>query len=66
MEVTPIISVDKTELESAIVNIAMNFKDALPNGGRVVIRYQNLQLPATNDVLLAADHIFCCLRRHEG
>ncbi|OTP74307.1 hybrid sensor histidine kinase/response regulator [Caballeronia sordidicola] len=51
------IFVDKTELESAVINIAMNAKDALPDGGRFVIRCQNSQLPARNDLLPAGDYI---------
>jgi PAS domain S-box-containing protein len=35
---------DESQLESAIVNIAINARDAMPNGGRLVIETRNTQL----------------------
>ncbi|AME23731.1 hybrid sensor histidine kinase/response regulator [Burkholderia sp. PAMC 26561] len=55
------VCVDKTELDSAIVNIAVNAKDAMPNGGRFIVRCQNLQLSATDSLSLSGEYValFC-------
>jgi signal transduction histidine kinase len=37
---------DATELEFAIINIAVNARDAMPRGGRFVIRGQNVRVTA--------------------
>jgi signal transduction histidine kinase/ActR/RegA family two-component response regulator len=37
---------DSTELEFAIINIAVNARDAMPRGGRFVIRCQNVRVTA--------------------
>jgi CheY-like chemotaxis protein len=39
---------DATELEFAIINIAVNARDAMPHGGRFVIRCQNVRVTADN------------------
>ena len=39
---------DATELEFAIINIAVNARDAMPQGGRFVIRCQNVRVTADN------------------
>jgi CheY-like chemotaxis protein len=39
---------DATELEFAIINIAVNARDAMPRGGRFVIRSQNVRVTADN------------------
>ncbi|CAN7700093.1 ATP-binding protein [Caballeronia sp. LjRoot29] len=38
------IRADPAELESALINIAVNAKDAMPRGGKVVLRCQNRQI----------------------
>ena len=43
--------VDPTELEFAIMNLAVNARDAMPHGGRFAIRCQNVRL-ASSDTLL--------------
>ena len=39
---------DATELEFAIINITVNARDAMPHGGRFVIRCQNVRVTADN------------------
>ena len=39
-------SVDPGEVENALLNLAVNARDALPSGGRIVIRCSNVELPA--------------------
>src|SRR5260370_6324060 len=39
---------DAAELEFAIINIAVNARDAMPHGGRFVIRCQNVRVTADN------------------
>jgi signal transduction histidine kinase/CheY-like chemotaxis protein len=39
---------DATELEFAIINIAVNARDAMPHGGRFAIRCQNVRVTADN------------------
>ena len=40
------VSVDKSELELALVNLAVNARDAMPEGGRIAITAQNVSLHA--------------------
>jgi CheY-like chemotaxis protein len=40
------VSVDKSELELALVNLAVNARDATPDSGRVVIAAENIHLDA--------------------
>ena len=40
------VSVDKSELELALVNLAVNARDAMPDGGRIAITAQNVSLSA--------------------
>jgi CheY-like chemotaxis protein len=39
---------DATELEFAMINIAVNARDAMPHGGRFAIRCQNVRVTADN------------------
>ena len=38
------VSVDKSELDLALVNLAVNARDAMPDGGRIVIAAENVHL----------------------
>src|SRR6204780_4387945 len=40
------VSVDKSELELALVNLAVNARDAMPEGGRISISAENVRLDA--------------------
>jgi PAS domain S-box-containing protein len=40
------VMVDQTELTNAIVNLAINARDAMPNGGRITLSANNLELSA--------------------
>src|SRR5208282_3244615 len=42
------VSVDRSELELALVNLAVNSRDAMPKGGRIVIAGENVTLNAQN------------------
>ena len=41
--------VDPSEFENTILNLAINSRDAMPNGGRLIIETQNLNLTSADD-----------------
>ncbi|MBC5783260.1 PAS domain S-box protein [Ramlibacter sp. USB13] len=52
---------DPNQLESALLNLAINARDAMPGGGQITLSTRNVQLPATqlgpNEVLAAGDFV---------
>ncbi|MDD1534950.1 MULTISPECIES: ATP-binding protein [unclassified Bradyrhizobium] len=49
------VEVDPGELELVILNLAVNARDAMPNGGTIVVRGENL--PDLNDEEIAGDYV---------
>ncbi|WP_345815642.1 ATP-binding protein [Paraburkholderia sp. PREW-6R] len=49
--------VDVAELELALINIAVNARDAMPNGGRFTIRATNRPFPREDGFPLAGDFV---------
>ena len=43
------VRVDPSEIENTILNLAINSRDAMPNGGRLIIETQNLSLKSSDD-----------------
>jgi signal transduction histidine kinase len=44
------VMVDPTELELALLNIGVNARDAMPNGGRLCVEAQNVSFPPDGTV----------------
>lgn len=49
------VEVDPGELELVILNLAVNARDAMPNGGTILVRGENL--PDLNDAQIAGDYV---------
>lgn len=49
------VEVDPGELELVILNLAVNARDAMPNGGTIVVRGENL--PGLDDEQIAGDYV---------
>ena len=56
------VCVDKSELELALVNLAVNARDAMPDGGRISIAAENVHLDA-DDVPedISGDYVALCV-----
>ena len=48
---------DPTELEFALMNLAVNARDAMPRGGRFVIRCQNTRLVSSDTLLPDGEYV---------
>jgi signal transduction histidine kinase/CheY-like chemotaxis protein len=58
---------DPTDLEFAIMNLAMNARDAMPHGGRFVIRCQNNRLIGSETLLPDGEYVLiACSDDGEG
>jgi signal transduction histidine kinase len=51
------IEVDTAELELALINIAINARDAMPNGGTLTVRGKNLSLERESGFALAGEFV---------
>jgi PAS domain S-box-containing protein len=55
------IEVDRSQLQAALVNICINSRDAMPNGGKLLIETQNVVFDADytrrNPDVVAGDHV---------
>ncbi|MFL9962312.1 response regulator [Paraburkholderia sediminicola] len=55
-DVWPVVA-DPTDLEFAIVNLAVNARDAMPRGGRFVVRCQNNRLVGSDTLLPDGEYV---------
>ena len=59
---------DSTQLESAIINLAVNARDAMPNGGRMTIETANTLLDeayaGAHEEVVAGQYVLLVVRRN--
>lgn len=61
------VCIDPTELEVAIINIAVNARDAMPHGGHFTIRCRNAALPVTDANVSPGEYVeLSCTDDGEG
>jgi len=56
----PVLS-DRTQLELAILNLAINARDAMPDGGRLTIATEIVSVPEGHPLLVPDDYVALCV-----
>ncbi len=55
------VKVDQGQLEQVVINLAVNARDAMPNGGRLTIRTEHIELPSAlrrgAEIIPAGDYV---------
>jgi signal transduction histidine kinase len=51
------VTIDPTQFELAMLNVAINARDAMPTGGRLIVRICNLSLAQARHELAAGDYV---------
>ena len=62
----PNIQADPNQLESALLNLAVNARDAMPSGGPLVISAREENLPAGHSTKLSPGHYVCLTIEDKG
>jgi signal transduction histidine kinase len=63
------ISVDRNQLESAVLNLAVNARDAMPRGGKLIIQTENVNLSEQDkgpDEIPAGEYVAIAVRDTGG
>jgi CheY-like chemotaxis protein len=51
------VEIDSNELELALVNLAVNARDAMPGGGKIIVSARNVRLSGTTDPPLTGEFV---------